>query len=316
MKKKYIITGIGYLFLFTLIQFSCTSAENEISREAVHKIDDLLKRRMIVVAKAIKEDRLLANQDPLNRVYQSEMERSVMFLNYFNKRQEIMRTAIKEIEEGYKELDLLFSQYNKGEPGFDLINSFRNYFYHYKQFFDAASQDLENKVKASILYKTVISLETNQLLFFLDLELNKFNQVELLLNNEAKFIGEYKQAIYQVDFDVEIPDEWKKEFVYTYMRMHKWNKKYYEAKKQKMDDVLYSQLRKEGDNLFWDIPHKKNSKFINELEKILFETPIEIDDLEVESRERRLEAYELYNIHKKKIGEDPYEIQKKLNEIK
>ena len=107
MKKKFIITGIGHLFLFTLILISCSSAENEISKEAVHKIDDLLNRSMTVVVKAFKEDKLLANQDQYNRVYQSEIERSVMLLNYFNKRQEIMRTAIKEIEEGYKELDLL-----------------------------------------------------------------------------------------------------------------------------------------------------------------------------------------------------------------
>lgn len=315
MKKKFIITGISSLFLFTLILISCSSAENEISKEAVHKIDDLLNRRVIVVVKAIKEDKLLANQDQYNRVYQSEIERSVVLLNYFNKRQEIISTAIKEIEEGYKELDLLFSKYNKGEPGFDLINSFRNYFYHYKQFFDAASQDLDNKVKAIILYKTIVSLETNQQSFFNALELNKINQVELLLNNEAKLIDEYKQTIYQVDFDAEIPDEWKKEFVDTYIQMHEWNKKFYEAKKQN-DDVLYSQLRKEGANLLWDIPYNKTSKFNNELEKILFETPIEIDDLEVESREAGMKAYELYYIHKKKIGENPYEFKKKLNEIK
>ena len=77
-----------------------------------------------------------------------------------------------------------------------------------------------------------------------------------------------------------------------------------EAKNQN-NEGLHKKLVLEGKEVFDSIPFIESTEFMNELEKIICDTPLEIINLNQKSLELATKAYELYFIQKYKIGEEP-----------
>jgi len=144
----------------------------------------------------------------------------------------------------------------------------------------------------------------NQKIFFVSLEQSKIQEAKKLLNTEDKLIKDYNQNIKKIHFEYRIPDKWKQKFVDTYTKMHLWNKKYFEAKNQN-NEGLHKKLVLKGKEVFDSIPFIESTEFMNELEKIICDTPLEIINLNQKSLELATKAYELYFIQKYKIGEEP-----------
>ena len=294
----------GLFIYFTFIFIGNIGSEEKVSKEAVHRIDDLLLKRMFIVKKKIKEDKFFSNQPQYNLNYKDEIQRSEAFIDYFKKRLEIAKSIKDEINAGYKELEILSLKYTEGKPGYQLINTFKNWFYGYKRFVEAAYNDLDDKKMASLMYKIIVQLEMTQKNFFYVLEKSNIQQAKKFLDKENELIKKYSQNINKIYFKNRIPDKWKKEFVDTYTQMHMWNKKYFDAKKQNNEE-LYNKLILEGDKVLTSIPFIKSSIFMNELEGIIFDIPIELEILNKKSAELAMKAYELYFIQKYKIGEEP-----------
>lgn len=299
--------------LFILLVFLVgenLACKSEVSKEAVYKIDDLLSKRMTLVIKKIEEDKNLATKDKYNKDYTDEVERSSVHLEYLQEKIEIMSAVKKEIDEGNEELVLLLEKYPQGKPGHTLIFAFKNYFDAYKTFMDSLDKDLKNQIKTCILYNSIVSLETNQQLFFDALDSFDIKQAQFCYEKEGELINNYDSNFKLVDFKGKIPSEWATKFRNTYDKMHEWNKKFLEARKQK-DDSLYRKLRLEGFELVFKIPYAKSEKFRTEIENVLFGYDPEIEKLEKKSAEAGREAYQMYYVRKTKIGEDPYAIWRK-----
>lgn len=284
-------------------------SQDEISREAVHEIDDLLINRMSVIVSKKKEDELLSNQ--YNEDYEDEISRSEAIISYFRKRQDIIKEIKNEIDEGCKELDVLFLKYKEGKPGYQLINAFRNYFYAYKFFIDAAYEDIGDKVKTAAIYKTIVLIEINQQSFFDALEQGDMQKGKKLLDRNGELIENYKQNIGRLKYKDRIPDEWKQEFIDAYNRIYEWNKKYYDAKVDN-NELLYNQLLMESAKVMLTIPLFKAIKFPNELQKVIAYVPKEIEKLQKDTEETGKIAYALYYTQKQKIGENPEDILSKF----
>jgi len=295
------------LFIFVLVflvgeNLACRS---EVSKEAVHKIDDLLSKRMNVVAKKIEEDK---NWQPkINITKIAEVETSRAHLEYLLKKIELMSAVKKEIDEGNAELVLLLEKYPQGKPGHTLIFAFKNYFDAYKTFMDSLNKHLKNQIRTCILYNSIVSLETNQQLFFDALDSSDVERAQTCYEKETELINNFDSNFKLVDFKGKIPSEWPTEFRNTYDKMHEWNKKFLEARNQK-NDSLYRKLRLEGFALVFKIPYEKSEKFRTEIENILFESDPEIENLEKKSMEAGRVALEMYYIQKTNIGEDPHAI--------
>lgn len=284
-------------------------SQNEVSKEAVHAIDDLLIKRISVVVSKKQEDELLSKQ--YNEDYEDEISRSEAIISYFQRRQVIIKEIKNEIDGGCKELDVLFLKYKEGKPGYQLINAFRNYFHDYKRFTDAAYEDIGDKVRAGIIYKTIVLLETNQQSFYDALEQGEIQQAKKLLDREDELIEIYKQNIERIRYKARIPDEWQKEFIDTYIRMHEWNKKFYKVKVEN-NEFLYEKILIESAKVMLTIPLIEAIKFPNEFHKIINYVPKEIEKLQGATEESGTKAYALYYEEKQKIGEDPEDILSKF----
>jgi len=304
------------LFIFALLILvgEGLASRNDVSKEAVHKIDDLLFRRMSVVMKKINENKLLATKDKYNKDYADELERSQVHLEYLQDKLKIMGKVKNEIDRGYVELDSLLKKFPKGKPGHKLISTFNKYFFAYKKFMDALDKYLKNQINACILWGSVIKLETNQQLFFDALDNDDVEQAQTFFEKESELISNYDNKFKSVDFKGKIPSGWATEFRNTYDKMHEWHSKFLEAKKQK-NESLYKDLRLESFELIVKIPYEKSLKFRTEVENILFERNPEIENLEKKSVEAGREAYQLYFIQKTDIGEDPNEVWDKIKKL-
>lgn len=313
-KKKFIPMEIALLFLFTLILISCSSVENEIRKEAVHEIDDLLLRRISVVMKNIDEDKFLATKEKYKKNYTDELERSQVHSEYLQNKMKIMGRVKNEIDEGCVELDSLLKKFPEGKSGHKLISTFNKYFFAYKTFMDSLDKDLKNRINTSILNNSVVKLESNQQLFFDALDISDVEQAQTFFEKEDRLISDYNSNSKSVDFKGRIPNEWFIEFKITYDKMHEWHRKFLEAKKQK-NESLYRKLRLESFDLILKIPYEKVQKFRAEAENILFGHNPEIEKLEKKSAEAGREAYQLYFIQKTDIGEDPNEVWDKIKQL-
>lgn len=276
--------------------------QDEVRKEALHEIDDLLIKRMHVVMSKKREDALLSNQYAVD--YKDEILRSEAIVNYFQKRKEIIKGIKDELDKGCKEIDILLLKYNEGKPGYQIINYFKNYFYDYKLYMDAAYEDIGDKVRVGILYKTIVLLETNQKSFFDALEKGHIQQGNNFLEKGCELIEDYKQNIDKIKYKSRIPDEWKQEFIDTYTRIYEWNKKFYEAKVDK-NEMLYEQILIESAKVMLTIPWIKSIEFPNEFQKIINYVPKEIEILHKKTEESGTKAYALYYTQKRKIGENP-----------
>ena len=201
--------NILIILCLLFLNFNLSSSEEKISKKALHKIDDLLLKRMFIIKKNIKEDKSFANQAQYIITLDNKIKRSEAFIDYFRKKLRIAKSIKDETSTGYKELEALSKKYTKGIPGYQIVNTFKDYFHAYKCFAEAAHNDLEDKIKASLLYKVIAQLEMNQKIFFVSLEQSKIQEAKKLLNTEDKLIKDYNQNIKKIHFEYRIPDKWK-----------------------------------------------------------------------------------------------------------
>lgn len=293
----------AFIFVLGSLIFAIAACTSDISKEAIHEIDDLLARRMEVVAHQIELDNSLRTKEKYNREITDELERSKLHLEYVQEKYELMTVVKTEIDAGYEDMKLMIEKYPEGKPGHTLILAFKNHFEAYKVFMDVMVPYLNNQINTCILYNSIVSLETNQQLFFDALDNNDVQQAQTLYDEEEKILENYESEFELVDFKGKIPIEWATEFKDTYVKMHEWLRKFLQAKKQK-DEALYKKLRLEGFELVFKIPYAKTEKLRNEIEYILFEYDPDVEALEKKSADAGLEAYTLYYEQKMELGED------------
>ena len=297
----------AFIFVLGILVITNISCQSELNKEAVHDIDNLLSKRMTEVMEKVAQDKSLGDKDKYNREITDEVERNKLHLEYLQEKLELMTQVRTEIDAGNEDIKLLMEKYPEGKPGHSLILAFKDYFEAYKILMDAMKLDLDNQINTSILCNTIVSLETNQQLFFNALDNNNVKQAQSCYEKEEELLKDYENNFKLVDFKGKVPSEWINEFRDTYAKMHEWLYKFLDAKKQR-DEALYRKLRLEGFELVFKIPYEKNEKFRNEIEDILFEYNPETEALERKSAEAGKKAYILYAEKKIELGEDPNEI--------
>jgi len=293
--------------LLAIIIGAGVGCKNNISKEAVHKIDDLLSRRMTVVMKCVDEDKNLASKDEYTKDYSNELDRGRARLEYFMEKHKLMSSVKNEIDGGCEELDFLLEQLTESDSAHILIYTFKNYFDSYKIFIDTLEKKLQNQINTCTLFNSIVSVEMNQQLFIDALDSNEIKKAQFYFDIEDNLIKDYESNHNSVDFKGEIPSEWANEFRSVYDKIHEWGGKFLTAKKQR-NESLYNQYRLEAFGLIPKIPYVKSNKLSTVINNILYELDPEIEALEKKSADAGAEAYQLYINQKAAIGEDPNEI--------
>jgi len=99
--------NILIILCLLFLNFNLSSSEEKISKKALHKIDDLLLKRMFIIKKNIKEDKSFANQAQYIITLDNKIKRSEAFIDYFRKKLRIAKSIKDETSTGYKELEAL-----------------------------------------------------------------------------------------------------------------------------------------------------------------------------------------------------------------
>jgi len=279
------------------------ACQSDLSQEAVHEIDDLLARRMTVVIHQARQDESLHNKEKYQRETTGELEKNTLWLEYLQERYELLSAMKIEIDASNEDLNLMIEKYPKGKPGHTLIHAFKNYLKVYKDTMDAMVPDLNNQINTGILYASIITLETNQQLFFDALDNKSLQQAEGFSLKGEMLFRKYENKFEQVDFNGKISSEWATEFRDIYEKMHRWFLEFRMAKMRK-DEALYKKLKLDSTELVLDIPHAKFVELKKVMIDILFDDNPDVDALHEKREEAGELAYTLYYEQKKELGEE------------
>ena len=285
------------------ILFPLVANAAQVDKEAVHNIDEILRKRITVVSAKVAEGKALEEKYRSVDQILDPIEWAMQYGNSLSEKRELLSTTKREIDNCLVEVTILPTKRTPTGSGRELVTNFTQYFSAYKAFLNALLINLDSQIMAAKLGYLINAIELNQQKTFDAFDASSIGTAEACYKKETELLEAYKDILTKIDLGKDFPLETKNLFTETYGAMHQEMRKYIEA--YKINYETYKKARLKGWGLLITIPYEKSAAFQKKISEILFELDPKIQVLEQKSAQAGRDAYTLYYLQKKQLGENP-----------
>jgi hypothetical protein len=275
----------------------------QVDKEAVHIIDEILRKRITIVSAKVAEGNAL--EEKYRSVVQilDPIEWAMQYGKYLSEKRELLSITKREIDNCLADVTILATKRTPTGSGRELVTKFTQYFSAYKAFLNALLINMESQILAAKLGYLINAIELNQQKTFDAFDASSIGAAEVCYKKEAELLEAYKGILTKIDLGKDFPLETKNLFIETYGAMHQEMRKYIEA--YKINYETYKKARLKDWGLLITIPYEKSAAFQKKISEILFVSDPKIHILEQKSAQAGRDAYTLYYLQKKQLAENP-----------